>query len=301
MHLFSNIKYQLSGQEIESLMYPGQATTMLGLLKYADDIQRLNQCWVQDTAGDAAADYDNNMGFKIRQKYVMKTPTPKGSFSFCVPLKHIFGFAEDYQKVVYGFKHTLTLVKKSKDNADDDVSHTAATDKGTVRLDKLSWFIPHVTPSLENKLQLSKVIEAKSTLDIGYRNRQCDSYAVPQTTSFSWRLGVKASPEKPRWIIIGLQTLRDGNEMMNSSLFDNCKVKNVSAWLNSRKYPAIDYNVSFEKSQFSRLYNEVENFRSNYYNIDELLCKTNLNPQYFKDLFPIFVIDVSKQSEKLKD
>ena len=32
MHLFSNMKYQLSGQEIESLYYPGQATTMLGLL-----------------------------------------------------------------------------------------------------------------------------------------------------------------------------------------------------------------------------------------------------------------------------
>jgi len=30
MHLFSNIKYQLSGQEIESLFHPGQATTMLG-------------------------------------------------------------------------------------------------------------------------------------------------------------------------------------------------------------------------------------------------------------------------------
>ena len=27
MHLFSNVKYQLSGQEIESLFYPGQATS----------------------------------------------------------------------------------------------------------------------------------------------------------------------------------------------------------------------------------------------------------------------------------
>ena len=40
MHLFSNIKYQLSEQEVESLFYPGQATTMLGVLKYPDDFQR---------------------------------------------------------------------------------------------------------------------------------------------------------------------------------------------------------------------------------------------------------------------
>ena len=34
MHLFSRIEYHLSNQWIESLNYPGQATTMLGLLKY---------------------------------------------------------------------------------------------------------------------------------------------------------------------------------------------------------------------------------------------------------------------------
>ena len=31
MYLFKNIKYQLSGKDIETVMYPGQATMMLGL------------------------------------------------------------------------------------------------------------------------------------------------------------------------------------------------------------------------------------------------------------------------------
>ena len=35
MYLFSNISYRLSSQEIESVHHPGQATTMLGLLKYS--------------------------------------------------------------------------------------------------------------------------------------------------------------------------------------------------------------------------------------------------------------------------
>ena len=47
MHLFSRIEYHLSNQLIESMNYPGQATTiMLGLLKYPDDFskaQGLNQ------------------------------------------------------------------------------------------------------------------------------------------------------------------------------------------------------------------------------------------------------------------
>ena len=37
MHFFKSIRYELSGQEIEKIMYPGQATMMLDLLKYPDD------------------------------------------------------------------------------------------------------------------------------------------------------------------------------------------------------------------------------------------------------------------------
>ena len=40
MYLFKNIKYHLSGQDIETVMHPGQATTMLGLLKYPDDFSK---------------------------------------------------------------------------------------------------------------------------------------------------------------------------------------------------------------------------------------------------------------------
>jgi len=39
MHIFNNIKCQFPGQEIESLFHPGQATTMLKLLKFPNDFQ----------------------------------------------------------------------------------------------------------------------------------------------------------------------------------------------------------------------------------------------------------------------
>ena len=48
MHLFKRIRYELSGQDIENITNVGQATTMLGLLKYPDDFSKskgLNQLW----------------------------------------------------------------------------------------------------------------------------------------------------------------------------------------------------------------------------------------------------------------
>ena len=40
VYLFKRIYYKLSGQEIENIMHPGQATTILGLLKYPDDFSK---------------------------------------------------------------------------------------------------------------------------------------------------------------------------------------------------------------------------------------------------------------------
>jgi len=127
MHLFSNIKYQLSGQEIESLFLPRQATTMLGLLKFPDDFQKstgLNQLWMKDS--HTTAHLQNNIGFAARQGYIIQKPNPKGTFSFRVPLKHIFGFCDDYEKVVYGFKHQLTLVRKGDNDAIFKIGAVAA-------------------------------------------------------------------------------------------------------------------------------------------------------------------------------
>ena len=102
MHLFSRIEYHLSNQLIEWSNYPGQATTILGLLKYPDDFSKahgLNQSWYKDTA-TTAVKADNN-GFAARHAYLIQSPTVKGTFSFRIPIKHIFGFCEDYDKIVF--------------------------------------------------------------------------------------------------------------------------------------------------------------------------------------------------------
>ena len=92
MYLFRNIRYALSGQEIESIMYLGQTTTMLGLLKYPDNFSKskgLNQLWYKDTSTTVEED---NAGWNVRKHYIINNANPKGSFSFRIPLKHIFGF-----------------------------------------------------------------------------------------------------------------------------------------------------------------------------------------------------------------
>ena len=89
MYLFSDVRYHLASHEMEVLQNPGQATTMLGLLKYPDDFSKsfgINQLWFNDTNPDA--DRANNNGFNVRQDYIIQSSNPRGTFSFKIPLKH---------------------------------------------------------------------------------------------------------------------------------------------------------------------------------------------------------------------
>ena len=316
MHLFKRIRYELSGQEIENIMNVGQATTMLGLLKYPDDFSKskgLNQLWYKDTKNTAVLDPANdnfNAGFKIRHDYIFGNTdgvaANVGTFSFRIPLKHIFGFCEDYDKIVYGLKHTLTLTRDNDNTAifKAIVPNLAGDDTlfGMVNLKKIIWFMPHVIPADEDKMKLYKIIERKEKIPVGYRMIQCDSASVPpgNISSFSWRLAVKSSPEVPRFIIIGFQQNRINNQTTNPSIFDNVDVSNIYVTLNSTRYPATDYDINFETQRFSRVYGDVADFRSKFFNMDELISNPNINPSDYKDLYSLFLFDVSKQSEKLK-
>ena len=301
MHLFKPIRYELLGQEIETVAHPGQATMMFGLLKYLDDFSKskgLNQLWYKDTTtGTVIAGDNTNVGFKIRQDYINKKPNPKGTFSFRIPLKNVFGFCEDYDKVVYGLKHTLALTR----NHNNDAIFRNVAVEGQITLSTISWFMPHVTPADKDKMELYKIIESKEKLPVGYRMIQYDSATIPQnSTSFSWRLSVKSSPKVPRFIIVGFQTAKSHSQLANPSIFDNLDVSNIYVMLNSKRYPTADYNISFPRQQFSRVYGDAAEFRAKFFNMDELVSSPNITPSDYRDLYPLFLFDVSKQSEKLK-
>ena len=298
MYLFSDVRYHLASHEIEVLQNPGQATTMLGMLKYPDDFyksQGLNQLWLPDTNNDA--DIVNNLGFKKRYQHIIMRPVPKGTFSFKIPLKHFLGFCEDYKKVLYGMQQKLTLTRTS----DDDAIFRDGADIGEIWIERIRWFMPHVIPSDVYRLQLDKIIEKKEKIPVGYRMLQCDNTQVPAANRhFTWRLGVKSSPDIPRFIIVGFQTNKNNNQQTNPALFNHTYVRNIYVTLNAKRYPDTDYDNDFVKNQYSRIYGDAALFRKKFYNMDEIISNHGIDPIDYKNLFPLYVFDVTKQSEKLK-
>ena len=301
MYLFSDVRYHLASHEIEVLQNPGHATTMLGMLKFPDDFsksQGLNQLWIKDTGnGDTVVDGDNpNEGFKLRRNYIINMPITRGNFCFKIPLKHFLGFCEDYKKILYGMQQRLTLTRTGNENP---IFRANGVDVGKVDIDRIRWFMPHVIPSDMYRLQLDKIIEKKEKIPVGYRMLQCDNTSITGT-EFTWRLGVKSSPDIPRFIIVGFQIGRNNNQEQNPARFDNCDIGNIYVTLNAKRYPDTDYDINFNENRFCRIYGDSSTFRKKFYNMDELVSNHNINPVDYKNLYPIFVFDVTKQSEKLK-
>ena len=301
MYLFSDVRYHLASHEIEVLQNPGHATTILGMLKFPDDFsksQGLNQCWIKDTGeGNTVVDGDNpNEGFKLRRNYIINMPASRGHFCFKIPLKHFLGFCEDYKKILYGMQQRLTLTRTGDDNA---IFRANGVDLGKVDIQRIRWFMPHVIPSDMYRLQLDKIIEKKEKIPVGYRMLQCDNTSITGT-EFTWRLGVKSSPDIPRFIIVGFQIGRNNNQEQNPARFDNCDIGNIYVTLNAKRYPDTDYDINFGENRFCRIYGDSSTFRKKFYNMDELVSNHNINPVDYKNLYPIFVFDVTKQSEKLK-
>ena len=262
MYLFSDVRYHLASHEIEVLQNPGHATTILGMLKFPDDFsksQGLNQCWIKDTGQgntDVGGD-EPNKGFKLRRDYIINMPASRGHFCFKIPLKHFLGFCEDYKKILYGMQQRLTLTRTGDDNA---IFRANDVDPGKVDIQRIRWFMPHVIPSDAYRLHLNKIIEKKEKIPVGYRMLQCDNTSITGT-EFTWRLGVKSSPDIPRFIIVGFQIDRNNNQVQNPARFDNCNIGNIYVTLNAKRYPDTDYDINFNENRFCRIYGDSSTFR----------------------------------------
>ena len=89
------------------------------------------------------------------------------------------------------------------------------------------------------------------------------------------------------------------NQDHNASLFDHSNLMNMSVVLNSTKYSPLDANANFTKYQFAQFYKYMTEFTRDYYGMDPLLSGSAIHPLGHNELTPLFIFNVSKQSERL--
>lgn len=276
--LFEEIRYEINGFEIDRCKNPGITSTMKGLVSYS----------VDDTVHLRIAVWNNDLDHEE------KVAKP-GSVNYCLPLKCLFGFAEDYKQIIMNAKHELILLR----NRNDLDLFYGANNISKFVINKIQWRIPHVYVSDREKLNLLKIIDRKEYIQLNYRMWELHEYpALPQNNRHIWSVKTSLKIYTPRFIVIGFQT--DRNKInADKSHFDHCNISDIKVFLNSDCFPYESINTDFENNKYAILYDMYARFQENYYPGKPVFspCQTY---ESFKNDSTLIVIDCSRQPGSIK-
>lgn len=274
--LFDEIRYELNGFEIDKCKNVGITSSMKGYLSF--EPHDMNHMEIA--------------GWNIEEEKSANT----GVLNYCIPLKSLFGFAEDYKNIIINAKHELFLIRSRNDintvcGDDDIVKYT---------MNKIQWRVPHVQVSDAEKIKLLKFIEKKQPIEMIYRTWELYEHpALPENDKHIWSVKTSSQVNTPRYIIIGFQTKRNNLIKANKSAFDHCQITDLKVYLNSVTYPYENINADFNRNQYAVLYDMYSRFQRSYYH-NKSKSVPLLNFGNYKEIAPLIVIDCSRQNESLK-
>ncbi|XP_050065080.1 uncharacterized protein LOC126554006 [Aphis gossypii] len=288
--LFSEMRYEINGIEIQKLKSPGVSSCLKAYCSYTpSDLNTLDNC-----AWDSGLDGEDNKNFMSNDV-----------FTGCIPLKHLFGFCEDYKKILLNCNQQLILNRSSTDLDALRMTQTVTPKtlkkikKITIELIKVIWKMPIIRVNDKEKLKLLKVIDSRKTLSCAFRTWDlCEYPVLPRNTSHSWTIKSSSLLEKPRFILFGLQTDRKKNIENDAGRFDHCQLKNLKVHLNSEVFPYEDFRADFKNNTISLLYKAYTDFQKSYYERD--YSEPLLSKNVFQTYVPIVVVDLSHQNDNVK-
>ena len=247
--LFEEIRYELAGVEVDRTKSVGITSTIKTVLSAGkqDIVSMQNAGWVAPTANEL-------------------TPTGKnGEFNFCIPLRMLMGFAEDFTHVILNMKQELILLRTSTD-VNALFSSTDAPANADIELTKISWMIPFVYVNNEVRIRLLEIIRKDLPLFLPFRSWELHEYpALPTTDRQTWTVKTTTQLEKPRYVILTFQTARKNNLKKHAGEFDHCKVTNARLFLNDKYYPYDNLNLDIDNGRYALLYDMYTRFQKSWW------------------------------------
>lgn len=271
-HLFNEMRYELNGFELDRCKTPGITSLMKCSVACKSSDKSSLQLFMLNEGGQVA-----------------------GRSHMLLPLKFIFGFCEDFDKIIMNSRHELILVRsRNDDNA------YIGNQEINFRINKIHWKVPHITLNDHAKLTMLRTLKQNDYLPIAYRS--WDLYelaALPQTTRHTWNVKTTSQVTKPRYVIVAFQTARNFVPASNIAQFDHCSVTNIKLQMNNQRYPYDDLQLNFGQLQYHELYNMLKRIQQTYYNGTG--CNNPLALDYAGCLTsPFFAFDCSRSDESIK-
>lgn len=280
MLLFDEIRYEMGGYVIDRIRHPGLTSILKGYVSFnTSDTQYLqNSGWF----------FNNNERSLIVDDH--------GNFNVIIDLSTIFGFCEDFKKIIINLRQELVLIRSNSDT--NAIINSTENESVKVVLNKILWKMPHISVSDVERLKLVDYVARNKELEVPFRGWELHEYPLLQETQrHTWNIKTATQLEKPRFVIVGFHTDRKNKLKKNFSHFDHCNLINMKLYLNSEMFPYDNLNINFDNNQIATVYDMFAKFQRSYYEKENQPIYTRAE---FKKYAPLIVIDCSHQNESLK-
>ena len=294
-HMFSNAKLALGSRVIEAINNVGHVSSMMHSTLLARSKMKCNGLsflWAPDTENSSA---DTNVGFKLRREYVLKDPKTPGFFTLRIPLSMIFGFMENFV-IMRGYPVSIELVRGADHSAlyraDDGVL------EGEIKFEKLMLNVPIVEPSNTVTVETLRGLSDPKNYLYSFRRRSGISAPIPpKVLEHQMTVVTTTMVERPQVLWIAFQKDMTTDQKTNNALYWHGNVQQMTMEVNNVQFPISPVPADFEENDLGMFYTMSQQVRENYLQISDAYTEGNmLNPANFRDLYPVFVLDVSKQN-----
>jgi hypothetical protein len=213
--LFENMRYEINHVEIDNVRKPALTCMVKALLTLRPG--------ERNTVSDLTGMFQKER--LVHNKH----------FLTIIPLTALFGFADDYDKLMWGSTHQLILLRSGSDAR---ALHSTTGGEGKIHLKSITWKVPHVKPNmLEDAMLTKQYMNNKTVIPIVYRQYRLQEFPdIGRSLELIWDMATDKREETASLCVLFFQT--DRNQIkQHSCQLDDAAVKSFYAELNGRAYP----------------------------------------------------------------
>ena len=283
--LFSSIKLETSGGRT---------------IEYIDHPNLLMHKLLTSTGDENESGFGRNQGNRDSQLKGNHIDAQRGYMYMMVKMSDLFGFVNDLEKIIYGLGFKLLLKRNNNDRALYRVNANpgAVANDGNIEIRDISWCVPSIDPSNDNRTIVQTGLSKKNNVDFSYYERKTFYKNVPNATNFLFDHGMESGMERPQYIIVGFENNTVNEQTHDASTFDVMNVTECYCKIGSEFYPEDKMNINYGINNYNEAFKEIVSFNNDYNGLPHNV-KPYLNHRTFKIHYRIYVFDTRYQRDHI--
>ena len=224
----------------------------------------------------------------------------RGLMYMMVKMSDLFGFVNDLEKIIYWLGFKIILKRNNNDRAlfRVDAGAGAVANDGKIDIRDISWFVPSIDPSNDNRIIIQKELNKKNSIDFSYYVRKTLYTNVLNATNFLFDLNLESGTERPQYIIIVFEKNNVNEQTNDASTFHIVNVTGCYCKIGSEFYPEDRIKINYSTNNYNEVTKEIVIFNKAYNGLPHNI-KPYKNHRLFKISYRIYVFDARYQNNHI--